>query len=148
MRRLVLGLLLAATCGSARAAPFVIRTAGSDTAIAIDQASIQRVGHYNTAWTYEFFRVGSPLEGRRTQIIGILELINCRTHLVRHLKVVHYLASGVAITRQGPQAAWTDTLRGSNTDLMLRAACEGPSNAWAHRRAANVFALYDKAWGG
>ena len=147
MRGLVLGMALAAACGSAQAAPFVIRTAGSDTAIAIDQASIQRVGHYKTAWTYEFFRTGGPLEGRRTQIIGILELINCRTHLVRHLKVVHYLASGVAITRQGPQAAWTDTLRGSNTDLMLRAACEGPSNAWAHRRAANVFELYDKAWG-
>ena len=144
--RLVLALVLAAACGTAQAAPFVIRTAGSNTATVIDQASVRVEGGFRSAWTYEFFREGGPLSGGRAQILGVLELVNCTDHLSRRLKVVHYLASGVALGRQGPERRFTDSLRGSNTDLMLTAICDGPSDVWARRQAANVFDLYRLAW--
>ena len=146
MRRVLLGLVLAMACGCADAAPFVIRTAGADTAIAIDMSSIRGVTHYRTGWTYEFFRERNWLFGSRTQIIGVLELVNCKTRFVRRLKVVHYLKDGTLLSREGKAPAWTDTLRGSNTDLMTRAMCEGVSPAWARRQAGDVFDLYGKAW--
>ena len=76
----------------------------------------------------------------------MLLLANCKTLLSRRLKVVHYLDSGKAISRIGPERAWTEALRGSNTDLILRAMCYGPDDVWAHRRAKTVFDLYDEVW--
>ncbi len=143
VRRLLLALVLTASCGAAQAAPFVIRTAGSNTAIAIDQASVRVAGHFRSAWTYEFFREGGK---GRAQILGILELVNCANHFSRHLKVVHYQASGALLDVQGPEPRFTDSLRGSNTDLMLTAICDGPGDVWARRRAQNVFDLYRRAW--
>jgi hypothetical protein len=145
-RGILCAALLAFACGEARAAAFAVRTAGAATAIAIDRDSIQARGRYRTGWTYEMFRERNPLGGARTQITGVLTLVNCRTLLVRRLKVVHYLASGATVSAIGPERAWTDSLRGSNTDLMLRAMCRGPGSEWAERRAGTVFDLYRLVW--
>jgi hypothetical protein len=136
--------LLAA--GPAAANSFVVRTAGAATAIALDQDSIRTRGDYRTAWTYELYREHNPLLGRRTQITGVLALVNCRTLLARRLKVVHYLGTGEVLSRIGPERTWTESLRGSNTDLILRAMCSGPDPVWAHRKAKTVFDLYDQVW--
>lgn len=136
--------LLAA--GPALARDFVARTAGAATVIAIDRDSVLKTGHYRTGWTYEFYRERNPLIGQRTQITGVLLLVNCKSLLSRRLKVVHYLDSGKAITRIGPEQAWTEALRGSNTDLMLRAMCRPPDGVWARRRAETVFDLYRDVW--
>ena len=146
VRRLLCAAFAVFACGEARAADFVVRTAGAATAIAIDRDSIQRTGHYRTGWTYEMFRERNPFNGERTQITGILELVNCKTLLVRRLKVVHYLDSGRVVSWVGPERAWTDSLRGSNTDLMLRAMCVGPDPVWARRKAGSIFELYDRLW--
>lgn len=146
MRGVRLALVLALLWGPAEAAPFVIRTAGSDTAIAIDLASVRRDGRYRTGWTYEFFRERNPLARSRTQIIAVLEQVNCKTGFLRRVQVIHYRQDGTVLWRQGQAPAWGDTLRGSNTDLMTRAMCEGLSPAWARRDAGNVFELYGKAW--
>ena len=76
----------------------------------------------------------------------MLELVDCKTLLARRLKVVHYLDDGQALSRTGPERAFTESLRGSNTDLILRAMCYGPDDVWAHRRAKTVFDLYDEVW--
>ena len=144
----VLALVTAAVLGSgpALARDFVVRTAGAATVIAIDQDSVLKTGHYRTGWTYELYRERNPLIGERTQITGVLLLVNCKSLLSRRLKVVHYLDSGKAITRIGPEQAWTEALRGSNTDLMLRAICLGPDRVWASRKADTVFELYRRVW--
>ena len=146
IRRLICALLLASAWSEAEAANFVVRTAGAATVIAVDQDSVRRTGHYLTGWTYEMFRERNPLNGRRTQITGILELVNCKTLLVRRLKVVHYLDTGRVVSAVGPERAWIDSLRGSNTDLMLRAMCVGPDPVWARRRTGSVFELYRLVW--
>ena len=145
-RRLICAVLLAFAWGEARAANFVVRTAGAATVIAIDRDSVMVRGRYRTGWTYEMFRERNPLNGRRTQITGILELVNCKTLLVRRLKVVHYLAAGATLSTIGPERVWTDSLRGSNTDLMLRAMCRKPDSEWARRQAGSVFDLYRLVW--
>lgn len=148
----VLGLVCAATlvstCGGARAANFVARTAGAATAIAVDLDSVRRNGFFRAGWTYEMFRERNPLNGQRTQITGVLTVVNCKTQFARRLRVAHYLASGRVLSVAGPEPAWTDSLRGSNTDLMLRAICHAPDSAWARRRAASVFDLYAMVWKG
>jgi hypothetical protein len=135
-------------CGAAPAPghDFVVRTAGAATVIAIDRDSVLKTGHYRTGWTYEFYRERNPLTGQRTQITGVLLLVNCKSLASRRLKVVHYLDSGEALSRIGPEQIWTEALRGSNTDLMLRAMCFGPDAVWASRRAETVFDLYRVVW--
>jgi hypothetical protein len=135
-----------AAAGPALAGEFVVRTAGAATAIAIDQDSVRKTGRYRTGWTYELYRERNPLSGRRIQITGVLLLVDCKSLMSRRLKVVHYLADGRALSHTGPERAWTEALRGSNTDLMLRAMCIGPDPAWAKRKADTVFELYGKVW--
>ena len=130
----------------AQAREFVVRTAGAATVIALDGDSVLKTGHYRTGWTYEFYRERNPLVGQRTQITGVLLLVDCKTLLARRLKVIHYLDSGQAISRIGPERAWTESLRGSNTDLMLGAMCRGPDPVWARRKAETVFDLYRQVW--
>lgn len=144
----VLALMTAAALGPgpALARDFVVRTAGAATVIAIDRDSVLKIGHYRTGWTYEFYRERNPLIGQRTQITGVLLLVNCKSLMSRRLKVVHYLDNGKAISRIGPERAWTEALRGSNTDLMLRATCRPPDGVWARRKAETVFDLYREVW--
>ena len=125
---------------------YVARTAGAATAVAVDLDSMRQAGHYRTGWTYELYRERNPLSGRRTQITALLELVNCRTLFSRRLKVVHFAQDGAVLARFGPERAWTEDLRGSNSDLILRAMCEGPDRAWARRKAATVFELYRQVW--
>jgi hypothetical protein len=132
--------------GPALAGEFVVRTAGAATAIAIDRDSVRQTGHYRTGWTYELYREHNPLTGRRTQITGVLLLVDCKSLMSRRLKVAHYLEDGRVLSRTGPERAWTEALRGSNTDLMLRAMCRGPDPVWARRKAGSVFELYRKVW--
>ena len=49
----------------AAASPFVVRTAGAATTIAIDEGSVLKTGHYRTGWTYELYRERNPLRGVR-----------------------------------------------------------------------------------
>jgi hypothetical protein len=140
---LLLALLAA---GPAAAKAFIVRTAGAATAIAVDEDSVLKTGHYRTGWTYELYRERNPLQGERTQITGVLQLVNCKTLLARRLKVVHYLDTGEAISRIGPETVWAESLRGSNTDLLLRAMCQRPDDVWARRKAATVFDLYREVW--
>jgi hypothetical protein len=142
---LALALTLLAA-GPAAANDFVVRTAGAATAIAIDQSSVLKTGHYRTGWTYELYRERNPLTGERTQITGVLMLVNCKTLLARRLKVIHYLSTGEAISHIGPEPVWTESLRGSNTDLILRAMCVKPDEVWARRKAKTVFQLYQEVW--
>ena len=146
VRRVLFAALFAGACGGAQAADFVVRTAGAATVIAIDRDSVMVRGRYRTGWTYEMFRERNPLNGTRTQITGVLTLVNCKTLLVRRLKVVHYLAAGATLSTIGPERVWTDSLRGSNTDLMLRAMCRKPDSEWARRQAGSVFDLYRLVW--
>ena len=132
--------------GPALANDFVVRTAGAATVIAIDRESVLKTGHYRTGWTYELYRERNPFVGQRTQITGVLLLVNCKTLLARRLKVIHYLQDGRALSRIGPERVWTDSLRGSNTDLMLRAMCHAPDPVWARRKAETVFELYRQVW--
>lgn len=132
--------------GPALADDYLVRTAGAATAIAIDRESIRRVSHYRTGWSYELYRERNPLTGQRTQITGVLLLVNCKTLLSRRLKVAHYAEDGAMLRTFGPERAWTEALRGSNTDLILRAMCEGSDDAWARRKAATVFDLYREVW--
>jgi hypothetical protein len=134
------------TAGPAAANTFVARTAGAATAIALDQDSIHTTGDFRTGWTYELYRERNRLLGRRTQIMGVLELVNCKTLLARRLQVVDYLDTGEVLSRTGPEREWSESLRGSNTDLILRAMCFGPDDAWAHRKAKTVFDLYGEVW--
>ena len=145
LRSVVIVLALAAA-GPALANEFVVRTAGAATAIALDRNSVRQVGHYRTGWSYELYRERNPLGGERTQITGILELVNCKTLFSRRLKVAHYAEDGRMLSRFGPERAWTEALRGSNTDLILRAMCHGPDRAWAKRKADTVFELYRRVW--
>lgn len=147
MRRAAFAFATALAVASPAAANgFLVRTAGAATAIAVDQDSIRASGDYRTGWTYELYRERNPLLGARTQVTGVLALVNCRTLLARRLKVVHFLATGEVLSSTGPERAWTESLRGSNTDLLLRAMCRGPDPAWAHRTAKTVFDLYDEVW--
>jgi hypothetical protein len=132
--------------GPASANAFVARTAGAATVIAIDETSVLKTGHYRTGWTYELYRERNPLIGERTQITGVLLLVNCKTLLARRLKVAHYLDNGEVVSRIGPERLWTESLRGSNTDLMLRAMCRAPDPVWARRKAKTVFELYRMVW--
>ena len=136
--------LLAA--GPATAADFAVRTAGPVTAVAVDRSSIRTTGHFRSGWTYELYRERNPLIGARTQITGVLLVADCQTLLSRKLKVVHYLADGRALSRAGPDAAWTDMASGSNAELALRALCQGPDAGWARRKADTVFGLYRQVW--
>jgi hypothetical protein len=132
--------------GTAQARDFEVRTAGAATVIAIDRDSVLKTGQFRTGWTYEFYRERNPLTGRRTQITGVLLLVDCKALMSRRLKVIHYLDDGRAVAHIGPERAWTEALRGSNTDLMLRAMCQGPGGAWARRKADTVFELYRRVW--
>lgn len=132
--------------GPALAGDFVVRTAGAATAVAIDRDSVHRIGRLRTGWSYEFYRERNPLTGRRPQITAILELVDCQTLFARQLKVVHYRADATVLARFGPERAWTETVRGSNTELIRRAMCEGPDRTWARRQAATVFDLYRQVW--
>ncbi len=136
--------LFAASAAQAR--EFEVRTAGAATVIAVDSDSVHRTGHYRTGWTYEFYRERNLLTGRRTQITGVLLLADCKMLVSRRLKVIHYLQDGRALSQIGPERAWTEALRGSNTDLMLRAMCLGPDPVWARRKAGTVFELYGQVW--
>lgn len=136
--------LLAASPAAATA--FIVRTAGAATAIAVDKGSVLTTGRYKTGWTYELYRERNPLTGERTQITGVLELVDCKTLLARRLKVVHYLDTGEVISKIGPEKLFSESLRGSNTDLILRAMCRGVDDVWARRRARTVFDLYRKVW--
>ena len=142
---LALGLALIPAAPAA-ASPFVVRTAGAATAIAIDEGSVLKTGHYRTGWTYELYRERNPLRGVRTQVTGVLLLADCHSLAARRLKVVHYKDSGEVISRIGPERTWTESLRGSNTDLMLRAMCGTPDDVWARRKAKTVFELYRRVW--
>jgi hypothetical protein len=135
-----------AAAGPALANDFVVRTAGAATAIAIDRDSVRTTGHYRTGWTYELYRERNPLSGRRTQITGVLLLVDCKSLMSRRLKVAHYLEDGQLLSGIGPERAWTEALRGSNTDLMLRAMCTRPDPEWARRKADTVFDLYRQVW--
>jgi hypothetical protein len=141
---LVLATALAAA--PAQAGDFAVRTAGAATAIAIDRDSVRGTGRYRTGWTYELYRERNPLTGPRVQIMGVLELVDCQTLMARRLEVVHFFADGRRISRAGPEAAWTESLRGSNTDLLLRAMCGPVDPAWARRKAGTVFELYGMVW--
>lgn len=146
MRAVLAVLLGLLSAGPAAANDFIVRTAGAATAIAVDQDSVLKTGHYRTGWTYELYRERNPLLGQRTQITGVLELVNCKTLLARRLKVVHYLETGEALSRIGPEREWTESLRGSNTDLILRAMCRKPDDVWARRKAETVFDLDREVW--
>jgi len=143
---LAIAAFVALSTGPALANDYVARTAGAATALAVDLDSMREVGHYRTGWTYELYRERNPLTGRRTQIAAILQLVNCKTLFSRPLKVVHYAEDGAVLARFGPERDWTEDLRGSSTDLLLRALCEGPDRAWARRKAATVFELYRQVW--
>jgi hypothetical protein len=138
--------LALAAAGAAQAKDFAVRTAGAATAIAVDRDSVRKTGRYRTGWTYELYRERNPFIGQRTQITGVLLLADCKTLLFRRLEVVHSLEDGRALSRTGPERAWTEALRGSNTDLILRAMCRGPDRLWARRRAETVFDLYRQVW--
>jgi hypothetical protein len=144
--RSVLLVLALSVASPALANDYVARTAGAATVIAVDRNSVRQVSHYRTGWTYELYRERNPLTGQRTQITAILQLVNCKTLFSRRLKVVHYLEDGAVLSRFGPERAWHDDLRGSNTDLVLRAMCQGPDSAWARRKADTVFDLYRQVW--
>jgi hypothetical protein len=146
LRTAAIAIAIALAAGPAQANDFVVRTAGAATAIAIDRDSLRKAGHYRTGWTYELYRERNPLTGQRTQIMGVLLLVNCKTLLSRRLKVVQYLDDARAVAHSGPERAWTEALRGSNTDLMLRAMCRGPDPVWARRKAKSVFQLYRQVW--
>jgi hypothetical protein len=146
MRAVLAFVAALAVAGPATADEFIVRTAGAATVIAVDQSSVLKTGRDRTGWTYELYRERNPLIGERTQITGVLALVNCKTLLTRRLKVVHYLDSGEVVSRIGPEQAWTESLRGSNTDLILRAMCRGPDPVWAHRKAKTVFELYGEVW--
>ena len=145
LRPLTIAVVLFAA-SAAQARDFEVRTAGAATAIAVDQDSLHRTGQFRTGWTYELYRERNPLTGQRTQITGVLLLVDCKTLLSRRLKVVHYLGNGRALSHVGPERTWTEALRGSNTDLMLRAMCFGPDRVWARRKADTVFELYRRVW--
>ena len=134
------------SAGTAQARNFEVRTAGAATAIAVDRESVHQNGHFRTGWTYELYRERNPLTGQRTQITGVLLLVDCKSLMSRRLKVVHYLDNGRALSHTGPERDWTEALRGSNTDLMLRAMCFGPDRVWASRKADTVFELYRRVW--
>ncbi len=50
------------------------------------------------------------------------------------------------LSRIGPEPSFSESLRGSNTDLMLRAMCTAPDDVWARRKADTVFDLYETVW--
>jgi hypothetical protein len=144
-----LGTVLGATAlaaAPAAAGEFAVRTAGAATAIAIDQGSVRQRGPFRTGWTYELYRERNPLTGPRVQIMGVLELVDCRNLRARRLKVAHFFADGREISHTGPEPAWTESLRGSNTDLLLRAMCSPGDPVWARRQAQSVFELYRMVW--
>jgi hypothetical protein len=132
--------------GPALANAFVVRTAGAATVIAIDRDSVRMTGHFRTGWTYELYREHNLLSGRRTQITGVLLLADCKRLMSRRLKVAHYLENGQLLSRAGPERDWTEALRGSNTDLMMREMCQATDPAWARRKASSVFELYGQVW--
>jgi hypothetical protein len=144
--RAVAFILALLAAGPAAASEFIVRTAGAATAIAVDEGTVLKTGHYRTGWTYELYRERNPLIGERTQITGVLELVNCKTLLARRLKVIHYVGTGEVLSRVGPESEWTESLRGSNTDLILRAMCAKPDDVWARRKAKTVFDLYREVW--
>jgi hypothetical protein len=146
MRTALLAIALAAVCGSAHATPFVIRYAGTNTAIAVDRGSIGRSGPVRVAWTYVLFRTGSIFMSQRLQILATRQAVNCQTRLEKSLGSAGYLASGAQISANGPEAQWGTSLRGSNTDLILTTMCEGPDPAWTMVRAATVFDAYRATW--
>ncbi len=145
MRRVLLGIGLAAVCGSARATPFAVRYAGTNTSIVVDQGSIGRSGAIRVAWTYVFFR-SSPLMTKRLEILATREVVNCQTRTEKALATVGYLSSGQLLSRAGPDPAWTTHLRGSNTGLMMTTMCDGADPAWTILRLPNIFAVYRAVW--
>ena len=149
LRSAVLAVALAgplAAAGAAEARDFLVRGVGAATAIAVDRDSVRAKGHFRTGWTYEFYRERHALTGGRTQIAGVLLLADCKTLKSRRLKVVHYLEGGQALSSAGPERAWTEPPRGSNTELALSAMCKGPDPVWARRKAETVFGLYRQVW--
>jgi hypothetical protein len=147
MRRtalLVMG--LAAVCGPVRAAPFAVRYAGTGTALALDEGSILADGVFKSAWIYQFFRTGRGLVSPRLQIMATRQIVDCHARTTRDLASVRYLASGVRIGARGADPGWTTSLRGSNSDLLMTAICDGPDRAWSRLRGPTVFDLYRSTW--
>jgi hypothetical protein len=138
-------LVLATVTQAAEAAPFITRYAGTNTAIAVDMGSIGRGGAVRTGWTYVFFR-SNRLMTKRLEILATREAVNCTTRSEKALATVGYMASGAEISRAGPDPAWTIHLRGSNTDLIISALCEGRDPEWTLLRLPNVFAVYRAVW--
>jgi hypothetical protein len=137
---------LTAVCGSAQAAPFAIRFSGTGTALVLDEGSAAPYGAFRSAWIYQFFRRGGGLTSERLQILATRQVVNCRTRQTRDLASVRYLASGVRIAATGSDAAWTTSLRGSNSDRLLTAICEGPDAAWSRAPGPTVFDVYRSTW--
>ncbi len=141
-----LAIALAAVGGAAHATPFAIRTAGADTAIAIDLGSITRFRSYRIAWTYEFFRSGAGLMSKRMQIMATREMVDCRTRQNIDLQTVRYMADGAELSRIGREAHWKISLRGSNSDYLVGVICDGVDPAWKASRVPTVFDLYRATW--
>jgi hypothetical protein len=146
MRGMLLAVALTTVGGTARAAPFAIRYSGSNTAIAVDRGSIAPSGALRTATSYVFFRQGSFLMSRRLQIMATRQVVDCKMHRLKSLGSAGYLVSGMQISATGPDADWADTLRGSSTDYIITAVCEGPDAAWTTVRVQTAFDLYRVAW--
>jgi hypothetical protein len=145
MRALVLALVLMAVATGARAADFLVRTAGAGTALAVDREAIRTSGKITAAWTYELFWEkgrGKP----RTQILAVMQVVNCKTKIERALATAQYDAAGHLLSRSGRDAGWTLTLHGSNTDYLIDLLCGRPDGAWASSPAKTVFEAYRLIW--
>lgn len=145
MRTRVLALVAMTAASQAQAASFVVRTAGTGTALAIDRSAVRTTGAVTAAWTYELFWArghGKP----RTQVLAVLQVVNCKTRVERALATAQYDLHGRLLRRSGPDAGWTVTLHGSNTDYLLDVMCGKPDGAWARRKVSNVFEAYRVIW--
>ena len=138
---LLIGLALAAICSAAEASPFAIRTAGAATAIAVDEGSIGPYGVNKSAWAYELFKSRG-----RVQIMAMHKVVSCRTRREWNLSVEGYLANGTRVGSMPPEPGWTEMLRGSNSDYILKLICEGRDDAWRILRLPTVFDVYRATW--
>ena len=137
-----LGLALAGVCGAAEATPFVTRTAGAATAIAVDVGSIAPYGANRSAWAYEMFHS----KNQRVQIMAMHKVVSCRTRQEWNLTVEGYLANGRRIAANAGDGGWTPMLRGSNSDYILTLICEGQDDTWRKLRLPTVFDVYRATW--
>ena len=141
-RSLLLGLVLASACSVSEASPFVTRSAGAATAIAVDLGSIAPYGVNRSALAYEFFTSKS----QRVQIMAMHKVVSCRTRQEWNLTVEGYLADGRRMTASGGDGGWTPMLRGSNSDYILQLICDGHDDAWRKLNLPTVFDAYRATW--